>query len=613
MSHDILAAAALAPSSRRGERVYSFGPFRLLPAQQLLLNGDLPVRLGSRALEILAMLIERAGELVSKEELIARVWPDTCVEESNLKVQIYALRRVFNERSESHQFIATSNGRGYRFVAAVEQVRADKPRTLESTGKGRPAHNLPAPTARTIGRESTINALTEQLLQHRLVTVVGTGGIGKTTVAVGVAERLLGHYNDGIWFVDLARGYDPRFVPSAVTSALGLTVDSNEPVTALVAYLRQRRVLIVLDSCEHLIAAAAELVERLVSGARYVHVLATSRQCLRAPGERVYRLAPLEIPPVSRTLTPTEAGGYSAIELFVERATGSLGHFKLEESNVPAVADICRKLEGIPLAIELAATRMDAFSPRELLGLLDDRLDLLTQNVRSASTRHQTLAAALDWSYDLLSDTERTVLRRLSAFAGPFSIESASAVAADDDISGATVIQALAGLVSKSLVCARSLAGATHYRLLNTTRAYAFDKLTASGALNAVLRRHAVHHREIFERAEDQWQPQPTNEWLTEYSRKVDDVRNALAWAFSDEGDVQEGIALTVSAIPLWMHLSLMDECGARARHALTFKGRIQFPRGMQDEMKLSCAVGAATMYGRGLAEDTGDASQVSI
>lgn len=483
----------LVPSPLHGGEVYSFGSFHLLPAQQILLNGDIRVRLGSRALQILALLIERAGELVPKEELIARAWPDTCVAESNLKVQIAALRRAFSTGADCRQFIATSNGRGYRFVATVERAGAHIQWTAGSAAVRRASNNLPALTERILGRKAAVSALTEQLTQHRFLTLAGTGGIGKTTVAVAVAQRLLGSYPDGIWFLDLTLIRDPRLIPSALGSALGIRVDATDPVTELLRSLRDRQLLIVLDGCERLVTAAAAFATQLVRAVRNAHVLVTSRECLRVPGERVHRLAPLEVPPVTPLLTAAEVTAYSAAELFVERATASVQHFKLADVDAAAVAEICRQLDGLPLAIELAATRMDAFSPRELLGLLQNRRDILAQSARSALPRHQTLAAALDWSYELLSDTERVLLRHLSVFDAPFSIDSASAIAADTAIPRLTVTETLANLVSKSLVCAQSSAGKTLYSLLKTTRAYAFEKFSTGGMLETTPQRLTAH------------------------------------------------------------------------------------------------------------------------
>ena len=505
----------------------TFGPFHFFPARQLLLEDEMPVRLGSRALEILAALVERPGELVSKDELTRRVWPNTVVEESNLKVNVAALRRALGEGQPGRRYIATVSGRGYCFVAPVEHAEPGTPSMRQGTA-AEPAHNLPASSTRTIGRADTIHTLLGQLQRHRLVTIVGPGGIGKTTVALAAAEALIAAYEPRVRFVDLAPLQDPRFVPSAVASALGLTIHSGDAPAALIGYLREEQTLVVLDNCEHVIEAVASLAEQITSGAPGVHILATSREPLRVKGEQVHHLLPLEIPPKSCELTAAEALVFPAVQLFVERAAEILEGFELNDTDAPVVADICRKLEGIALAIELAATRIDALGARELSALLDDRFRLLKQGRRTAVSRHRTLAAALDWSYEFLPETERTILRRLSVFAGAFTLASATAVIAGSGILGPEVVESLANLVAKSLVSANVSGALAQYRLLDTTRAYALQKLAESGELEALERRHAERHRNLLEQAEAEWETQPTAEWPAECGRKIDDIRSAL-------------------------------------------------------------------------------------
>ena len=579
-------------STTSAGHVASFGPFRLLPAQQLLLEGETPVRLGSRALEILIALVERAGELVSKGELMACVWPNTVVEESNLKVHVAALRRTLGDGQPGRRYLATVPGRGYRFVAPVELSEPGRPPAHQSAAAER-AHNLPASLTRTIGRADTISALLGQLPRRRFITIVGPGGIGKTTVALAVAEALIAGYEHGVRFVDLAPLSDAQFLPSALASALGLAIHSDNAVPGLIDFLRDKQMLIVLDSCEHVTEAAAALAEQVFNGAQGVHILATSREALRAMGEHVHRLAPLESPPSSSGLTAAEALPFPAVQLFVERAAANVDGFELSDADAPIVTEICRKLEGIALAIELAATRIEAFGVRQLSALLDDRFRLLKHGRRTALPRHRTLTAALDWSYEFLPEDERVVLRRLSVFAGAFTLDSATAVAAGTDFDGPEVIEAVANLVAKSLVSADVSGAVVQYRLLDTTRTYALQKLTESGEIEEFVRRHAGYHRDLFERAEVEWEARPTAEWLGDYARKIDDVRVALNWAFSPSGDDSIGVALTVASIPLWMHLSLMVECRVCVERALG-RQMAEPKRSERDEMKLYAALATA-------------------
>ncbi len=307
---------------------------------------------------ILAALVERSGKLVSKGELIAHVWPDTVVEEDNLKVHIVALRRALGDGQAGRRYVATVPGRGYCFVAPVQH---SEPVTPPEDSAPERAHNLPASSTRTVGRADTITALLSQLQQHRFVSVVGPGGIGKTTVALAAAEARLSAYEHGIWFVDLASLRDPDLVLGALASAIGVTIRSPSAVDSVMAYLRNKQLLIVLDSCEYVIDAAASLAEQIVSGAAGAHILATCREPLGARGERVHRLSSLETPPRPAGLTAAGALEFPAVQLFVERAKASLEEFELSDADAPVVADICGKLDGIPLAIELAAARIDAF------------------------------------------------------------------------------------------------------------------------------------------------------------------------------------------------------------------------------------------------------------
>lgn len=574
------------------ERAISFGSFRLLPAQQLLLEGEVPVRLGSRALEILTVLVEHAGELVSKTELLAHVWPDTFVDENTLRVHIAGLRRALGDGQPGRRYLTNVPGRGYRFVAPVELFEPETSPVYESTTADR-VHNLPVSQSRVVGRADVIGVLVDQLPKRRFVTIVGAGGIGKTAVALALAEALLPAYEDGIRFVDLAPVNDRQFVANALGTTLGLSVQSESPIPQLADFLRDKRMLIVLDSCEHVVEAAAVLAEQLLAGAPGVHILTTSREPLRAEGERVHRLSPLESPAASVDLTAVEALAFPAVRLFVERAAAIMDGFELNDEDAPIVADICRKLSGIALAIELAAARVDAFGIRQLSVLLDDRFRILKQGKRTAQPRHQSLAAALDWSYEFLPEVERIVLRRLSVFAGTFTLSSAIAVAGDADTDA---VEAVANLVAKSLISADVGGAVVQYRLLDTTRAYAVQKLIETGEFQDYARRHAQHHLDWFERAEVDWRTLAMAEWLEGYGRGIDDIRSALDWAFSSNGDSSVGVTLTVASIPLWLEHSLMHECRERVERALASQAA-QPVHNERDELKLLWALEIALRY----------------
>ena len=328
-----------------GEHSFAFGSLRLFPNQRLLLDGDKPVRLGSRALDLLAVLADSAGRVVPKEELIARVWPNIFVEESNLKLQVSALRRALGDGQGGARYIVTVPGRGYEFVAPVSQ--ADDPQVATAPAVAKTGtHNLPIAVTRMVGRDETRGTLVSRLARERLVTIVGPGGIGKTTLALAVAENMLAAYEHGVWLIDLAPLTDPRRVPSTVAGVLGLETLADDPLPKLVVSLRDKRMLLVLDNCEHVVEAAAGLVATLLRSVPGIGVLATSREPLAVEGEREYRLRPLATPSPSPLLTAVDALAFPAVQLFVERVSTVIDNFVLTDTDAPLVVEICRRLDG---------------------------------------------------------------------------------------------------------------------------------------------------------------------------------------------------------------------------------------------------------------------------
>src|SRR6266404_255038 len=544
------------------EETFAFGSFRLIPAQRVLLEDGKPLRLGSRALDILVMLIESAGETIAKDQLIARTWPDAVVDEGALRVHVAALRKALGDGQAGRRYIANIPGRGYSFIAPVtreQQQPATTPPDRAVLGG-----NLPAPLSRIVGRDDIIAALRTQLVRRRFLTIVGPGGIGKTTVAVAIAESVSASYEDGVWFVGLASLPDPDLVASALSTVLGISLPGVNPISGLAAWLRDKRALIVLDSCEHVIGAVAAIAETILKAAARVSILATSREPLRAEGEWLHRLTSLELPPRSDNLTPEGALQYSAVQLFNERTLATMDEFALGDDDVAPVLEICHRLDGMPLALELAAARVDVFGVKGLAARLDDRFTVLTGGRRTALPRHQTLRAAMDWSYDLLPETEQIILRRVAVFQGDFTTEAAASVATDDRVNTANVFEGVANLAAKSLVSTDIGSDVTYHRLLDTTRAYALEKLSESGEIERVRSLHAEYYHGLFERAETEWEARPTAEWLGDYGRQIDNLRAALDWAFSPGGDASIGVALTAAAVPLWTHLSLMEECQYR-------------------------------------------------
>ena len=552
---------------RPAERSYVFGEFCLLADQQALLCAGKPVRIGSRALDILTLLVERAGALVSKAEIESYVWPDTFVHESNLKVHVAALRKVLREGSDDPRCILNVPGRGYCFTLPVTvegRVRPSARRWPQAVTKasGGPVE--------IIGREDEIAAVVEALSQHSLVTIVGAGGVGKTTVAVAAAERLCGRNAAAPCFVDLSSIDDPQLVVHAIAAALGVRVDLNDLLGGIGDHLRATSRLLILDNCEHLLAAVAAAAEYLASTLDRAALLATSREPLRVRKEHVYRLSPLACPDVTtHDISAEEALRHSAIALFVARADERSGFSLWDGDNAPVVSLICRQLDGIPLAIELAATRLDTFRPAELLHRLQESFDLLSRDDLAAPARQRTLLATLDWSYRLLSEAEARILRFAAIFARDFALDDIIAILGPSGPDTPDVVAGIESLVAKSFVLADLSFGSRRYRLLESSRSYALTRLDAGGERHRAHVAHANHILTVLERAEEEWRWRVTEDWIAHYGTRADDLRRALVWAFGPTGDPMSGVQLTAAAIPLWEVLGSADECGMRVREAL--------------------------------------------
>jgi predicted ATPase/DNA-binding winged helix-turn-helix (wHTH) protein len=585
-----------------------FGRFQVLPRRREFLAEGVPVPLGSRAFDVLMVLIEAGGELVTKDEILSRVWPEMVVEEHSLQFYISALRKVLGE---DRGFIKTISGRGYRFVgditAAVSEQealanrRADLPSPLPDAEE---LTNLPAPMSHLIGREAELSKATALVTVHRLVSLVGAGGIGKTRLGFEVARNLLPKFANGVWVAELGVLSDPDLVAVTVATAVRLELPAGAVTPARVAAaLGAKQLLLVLDNCEHVIDAAASMAEALLSANPKMHVMATSREPLRAEEEHLYRVPPLAVP-AEGTEDIEDLLRYGAVRLFVSRVRATQPHFAPDQRIAPAIAAICRRLDGIALAIELAAARAAALGVEEVAAHLDDRFHLLTGGRRTALPRHQTLRSTLDWSYELLCEAERVVFRRLSIFAGSFVLAEATAVAESAEIAESGVVDCVANLAAKSLVMIDVSGATVRYRLLETTRAYAREKLAESGELGQVARAHAERYRDLLERAQVEWETRPTVEWVADYGRGIDDLRAALDWAFSPHGDTSIGVALTVASVPLWLQLSLMEECRRQVERALSCLG----PGSNRDasrEMQLYSALGASLMYTKGPVPET--------
>jgi predicted ATPase/DNA-binding winged helix-turn-helix (wHTH) protein len=526
-----------------------FGNVEVRPAERQLLLAGQPAALGARAFDLLLELIEHRDRVVPKNELFNRVWPGLVVEENNLQVQISTLRKLLGP-----QTIATIPGRGYRFSAQLDGRPAGyssaTARSLDLAASGAdgsaPLTNLPKELAPLYGREKELRALCSLIEAHRLVTVVGAGGIGKSRLAQAAAHSLAGRWPDGAWMIELAGLSDPALLPNVVAQALRIALSGQSAAQReLASGLAQRELLVVLDNCEHLLDAAASLAQAISEGAPKVTLLATSQEPLHLPAEQQYRVMPLTVPSDAGAGGARESG---AVALFEARVRAADPRFTLNEDSLAIVIDICRRLDGLPLAIELAAARVATLGLRPVHEKLDARFKLLTGGARATLRRHQTLRAALEWSYGLLNEAEQTVFRRLGAFAGGFTIGLAQAVASDGAIDEWAVLDLLSALVDKSLVVADA-GDAPRYRLLESARAFALEQLAASETAD-ILKRHALAVRNFLERVDDANLDGElrSDQYSALLLPELDNLRAARAWAVSEAGDLQVSIALAAHA-----------------------------------------------------------------
>ena len=439
---------------------------------------------------------------------------------------------------------------------SVDSPRVDRSAEVEPQASAA-KHNLPQQITALIGRTAELTEIKARLREHRLVTLVGPGGIGKTRLALQAAADLSWRYPDGVWLVDLAPLADPQLVAETVAGLLGLSRSTGRSVVEIVvASLKEMRTLLLLDNCEHLVDAVARIAEAILRGCPTVSIIATSRETLAVAGENVYRVPPLGFPEDVESITAAAALDHVAVRLFADRAGNVVDGFAVTDANAPAIAAICRRLDGVALAIELAAARLRMLQPHELAYRLDDRFRLLTGGSRTALHRQQTLKATIDWSYDLLTEPERTLLRRLSVFVGGWTLDSAAIVCAGHPVEGGEIFDLLASLIDKSLVVADVTGDGTRYRLLESTRAYMLERLVQSGECSPQ-QRLADRVLALFSEAEASWATTATKAWLRSYAPELDNLRTALEWAFGPVGDVALGLDLAGCSSRLFLELSL--------------------------------------------------------
>jgi predicted ATPase len=560
-------------SEANANLVYACDQWEIDLGRRELRSRGIPVPLGGRAFEVITVLVQSASEFVTKDHLMERVWPGATVGEGTIHVHISAVRKALGP---DRGLLKTASGRGYRLLGSWtpqqrEETAAPVYSPLPRTSEAPPANNFPPLITRLVGRAAAAQFVRDLVSAYRVVTLTGPGGIGKTSLAVKAVRYLLADFEDGGWIVELASLSDPGLVPSTVASTLGLKLAGEISAEAVARAVGGRHLLLVLDNCEHVIDAVANLAETLTRLCPRTTIVATSREILRIDGESVYRVPPLDVPAPGQE-APDYVLQYSAVELFVARTKALNAGFAPHAEDLASIATICRHLDGIPLAIEFAAARAAVLSVQGVAAGLRDRFALLTAGRRTALPRQRTLRATLDWSHELLPETERRLLRRLAVFPGGFTIDAAAAVMTDTGFDASAVLDGIANLVAKSWVALDKSGAAARWTLLETIRAYALEKLVEHAEADIAAEHHALYFRDLFTPQALLTRSSLSDEDLARCVQEIDNVRAALDWSFS-AGDQAIGIDLTAAYAPVWRYLSLMSECRERCERALLSLG----------------------------------------
>lgn len=568
------------------KKSFFFGNFELNGSKRLLLKDGATVSLNSKTFDLLLFLVENRGEILSKDRLLDAVWEGNFVEENNLTVQISALRKVFAEKKDDHKFIATVPGKGYKFIADVDSKTLDaNDLTAAKTHFQHVLHDSSndrtALTDALVGRAREIAEI-ENLLKSEtinLVTLTGAGGAGKTSLARAIEKSLREDFPDGVFFVELAALSDPKFVAPTLIKIFGAAeAAGHDAAEILKNFLSGKKILLILDNYEQIIRSAP-LVGELLAAAPALKVLVTSRIALRIRGEREFSVAPLSVPPPQSFVSKDDLGAYAAVELFLKQAQKVRPNFALNDENADVIAGICRRLDGLPLALELAAARVKLLSPASIFSRLENSLDLLAGNLPDAPARQRTIREAIRWSYDLLESEEKAVFRRIAVFAGGFTVEAAEAVVknvstAKIDQSGqksienqvdsirptAATLDSLTSLAENNLLIIKEQPKTEDARLsmLEVVREFALERLEESGEIDSLKASHAHYFLSLAETADSFLHGATANQWLDKLEIEHDNLRAALSWALKNETEV--AVKLAAALRFFWSNRSYISE-----------------------------------------------------
>ncbi|ATF92599.1 ATP-binding protein [Cedecea neteri] len=569
------------PRSERDDDMVVFGRYQLFPDLGLLLRDGVRLEPGERAMAVLRLLVSEAGQVVTKETLLATVWPKEIVEENNLQAQISALRKIFGP---DRNLITTVFGRGYCFTATVNKLQA----ATSSLPVATPSAALPRPRSPLIGRERELGEIRKRLIEHTICTLAGPAGIGKTRLLLEVARESASLYPDGVFFADLSSlnaGSDPAPVLRAALAG----IRGAGP-------LQPRPALLVIDNCEHLSAACAQEIEHQLQRNELLSILLTSQSPLGLEGEQVYRVGPLTLPPAQPIAS--EAQRFSAVEFLVQRIQAVDYEFRLGEENVEPILGLCRLLDAVPLALEIVAARVASLGPDAVLADLSGRETLPDTPGRTAS-RHRTLTDALDWSYRLLTANEQRVFHALAVFPGEFDLYAAKGLLNQEEVS-----DVVASMVAKSLLVLQAGTRPARYRYLNIVRTYARRGLGEESA--RLFLRHAQLVADSMVRAREAWAEESSPQWRRQYGYLIDDLRAAADWCFGAGQNAPLGRSILANATPFWIQLSLHGEC--RQRITAAINDRYNGQATPHEEMLMQAALGSALGWAQGPIEDNGQA-----